>query len=146
LCFVETKIESPMFAMSLFKIRPFWAGNLAGLLSSIARGGMQFMLIIWLQGIWLPLHGYSYADTPLWAGIYLLPLTIGFLIAGPISGVLSDRFGARLFATAGLTIVAATFFGLLFLPVIFNYIGFALLTFLSGIGSGMFGAPNRTAI
>ena len=54
------------------------------------------MLIIWLQGIWLPLHGYDYADTPLWAGIFLLPLTVGFLVAGPISGYLSDRFGVAL--------------------------------------------------
>ncbi len=144
--FIELRTKMPMFEMRLFKIRAFAMANLAGLLASIGRGGLQFMLIIWLQGIWLPLHGYSYADTPLWAGIYLLPLTVGFLIAGPISGTLSDRFGARFFATAGLTIVAATFVGLLFLPVNFNYIGFALLTFLSGIGSGMFGAPNRTAI
>ena len=145
-CVVETKVAQPMFAMSLFRIRAFWAGNLAGLLASVARGGLQFMLIIWLQGIWLPLHGYDFADTPLWAGIYLLPLTIAFLIAGPISGALSDRFGARTFATGGLLLVAASFLGLLLLPVNFNYVAFAGLLVLNGIGSGLFSAPNTTAI
>jgi MFS family permease len=135
-----------MFEMRLFRIRAFSMANLAGLLASIGRGGLQFMLIIWLQGIWLPLHGYNYAETPLWAGIYMLPITIGFLLAGPLSGALSDRFGARLFATGGLLIVTATFVLLIFLPVNFEYWQFALITGLSGIGSGMFGAPNRTAI
>jgi EmrB/QacA subfamily drug resistance transporter len=144
--FIELRTKAPMFEMRLFKIRSFAMANLAGLLASIGRGGLQFMLIIWLQGIWLPLHGYSYEQTPLWAGIYLLPLTVGFLVAGPVSGILSDRFGARFFATAGLTLVAAMFVGLLLLPVNFNYFSFAVITFLSGIGSGMFGAPNRTAI
>jgi MFS family permease len=104
------------------------------------------MLIIWLQGIWLPLHGYSYESTPLWAGIYMLPITIGFLVAGPVSGALSDRFGSRAFATVGLLLVAATFIGLLLIPVNFEYWQFALLTGLNGIGSGLFSSPNRTAI
>jgi EmrB/QacA subfamily drug resistance transporter len=143
---VETKVAEPMFAMSLFRIRAFWAGNLAGLLASIARGGLQFMLIIWLQGIWLPLHGYDFEQTPLWAGIYLLPLTIAFLVAGPISGALSDRFGARTFATGGLLMVAASFVGLMLLPVDFNYWAFAGLLVLNGVGSGLFSAPNTTAI
>jgi MFS family permease len=145
-CVVETKVAEPMFAMTLFKIRAFWAGNLAGLLASVARGGLQFMLIIWLQGIWLPLHGYDFADTPLWAGIYLLPLTIAFLVAGPLSGALSDKFGARTFATGGLLLVAASFLGLMLLPVDFNYWAFAALLALNGIGSGLFSAPNTTAI
>jgi MFS family permease len=145
-CWIETKVPEPMFAMSLFKIRAFWAGNLAGLLASIARGGLQFMLIIWLQGIWLPLHGYSFEDTPLWAGIYLLPLTVAFLIAGPLSGTLSDRFGARTFATGGLVLVAGSFLGLMLLPVDFNYWAFAGLLVLNGVGSGLFSAPNTTAI
>jgi len=145
-CVVESKIAQPMFTMSLFRLRPFWAGNLAGLLASVARGGLQFMLIIWLQGIWLPLHGYRFEDAPLWAGIYLLPLTIAFLVAGPISGALSDRFGARTFATGGLLIVAASFLGLLLLPVNFHYWAFAGLLALNGIGSGLFSAPNTTAI
>jgi MFS family permease len=145
-CFVETKVAQPMFALSLFRIRAFWAGNLAGLLASIGRGGLQFMLIIWLQGIWLPIHGYKYEDTPLWAGIYLLPLTVAFLISGPISGALSDRFGARAFATGGLFVVALSFLGFLLLPTNFNYWAFAGLLVLSGIGSGLFSAPNTTAI
>ncbi len=145
-CLVETKVAQPMFAMGLFRIRAFWAANLAGLLASISRGGLQFMLIIWLQGIWLPLHGYKFEDTPLWAGIYLLPLTVAFLVAGPISGALSDRFGARTFATSGLIIVALSFGGLLLLPTNFNYLAFAGLLALNGIGSGLFSAPNSTAI
>ncbi len=145
-CVVETRVAEPMFAMGLFKIRAFWAGNLAGLLASVARGGLQFMLIIWLQGIWLPLHGYEFEDTPLWAGIYLLPLTVAFLVAGPLSGALSDRFGARVFATGGLLLVGASFLGLMLLPVDFSYWAFAALLVLNGIGSGLFSAPNTTAI
>jgi MFS family permease len=143
---IEMRTREPMFAVSLFRIRAFAAGNFAGLLAAISRGGLQFMLIIWLQGIWLPLHGYSYESTPLWAGIYLLPLTIGFLVAGPVSGALSDRFGARAFSTLGLVLCGLTFIGLLVVPVDFPYWAFALLTGLNGIGSGLFAAPNRTAI
>jgi MFS family permease len=143
---VETKVVDPLFHLGLFRIRAFAAGNIAALLSSIARGGMQFMLIIWLQGIWLPLHGYAYEDTPLWAGIYLLPLTAGFLAAGPLSGRLSDRHGARLLSTGGLLLVAATFLGLLLLPVDFPYWAFAMLVALNGIGSGLFSAPNTSAV
>ncbi|WP_158866201.1 MFS transporter [Leifsonia sp. AG29] len=144
--FVERRVPSPMFDMKLFRIRPFSAGLFAGLLAAVGRGGLQFMLIIWLQGIWLPLHGYSYESTPLWAGIYMLPITIGFLIAGPMSGALSDRFGSRAFATVGLVLVALTFIGLLLIPVNFEYWQFAVLTGLNGIGSGLFSSPNRTAI
>ena len=135
-----------MFRLGLFRIRAFAAGNIAALLTAIARGGLQFMLIIWLQGIWLPLHGYGFEDTPLWAGIYMLPLTVGFLLAGPTSGYLSDRYGARLFATGGLVLVAPSFVGLLALPVDFAYPRFALLLLLNGIGQGMFSAPNTSAI
>lgn len=145
-CVLETKVAAPMFQLSLFRVRAFTAGNLAALLTAIARGGLQFMLIIWLQGIWLPLHGYDYEKTPLWAGIYLLPLTVGFLIAGPVSGYLSDRFGARLFSTGGLVLVAGAFLGLLALPVDFSYPAFAALLVLSGLGQGMFSAPNTSAI
>jgi MFS family permease len=145
-CIAENKVKEPMFRLSLFRIRAFAAGNLAALLTAIARGGLQFMLIIWLQGIWLPLHGFDYEQTPLWAGIYMLPLTCGFLIAGPLSGYLSDRFGARMFATGGLVIVAVSFVGLIVLPVNFGYPSFAGLLLLSGLGQGMFSAPNTSAI
>ena len=143
---IELRSLDPMFDMRLFRIRAFAMANLSALLAAIARGGLQFMLIIWLQGIWLPLHGYSYQDTPLWAGIYMLPITVGFLVAGPLSGTLSDRFGARFFSTAGLLLTAVSFVLLLLIPVDFDYVQFALITLLSGIGSGMFSAPNRTAI
>src|ERR1700712_390442 len=127
-----------MMDLKLFRVRAFAAGQTVNFLSAMARGGLQFMLIIWLQGIWLPLHGYNFADTPLWAAIYMLPLTIGFLVAGPASGALSDRFGARAFATGGLLLVAATFVGLLVIPVNFSYLLFALILLLNGIGSGLF--------
>jgi MFS family permease len=143
---IESKIAEPMFQLSLFRIRAFTAGNVAGFVVSIARGGLQFMLIIWLQGIWLPLHGYNYSNTPLWAGIFLLPLTAGFLISGPISGTLSDRFGARGFATAGMVVFAGSFIGLLLLPVDFPYVAFALLIFANGVGGGMFASPNSSSI
>ncbi len=143
---IETRISEPMFQLSLFKIRAFTAGSIAGLVVAIARGGLQFMLIIWLQGIWLPLHGYDYADTPLWAGIFLLPLTAGFLIAGPMSGILSDRFGSRGIATAGMAVFGASFIGLMLLPVNFPYWAFALITAANGIGGGMFAAPNSSSI
>ncbi len=145
-CVIETKVTDPMFHIGLFRNPTFAGANLAGLLASMGRGGLQFMLIIWLQGIWLPLHGYSFEATPLWAGIYLLPLTVGFLISGPVSGHLSDRFGTRLFACGGLIIVAATFAGLLLLPVDFPYWAFALLITVSGIGSGIFSSPNTSAV
>ena len=143
---IESRVAEPMFQIGLFRIRAFTAGNVAGFAVSIARGGLQFMLIIWLQGIWLPLHGYDYSETPLWAGIFLLPLTAGFLIAGPLSGTLSDRFGARGFATAGMVVFGASFIGLMMLPVDFPYWAFALLIAANGIGSGMFAAPNSSSI
>jgi MFS family permease len=135
-----------MFDLSLFGIRAFTAGNVAGLLSSIGRGGLQFMLIIWLQGIWLPLHGFDFERTPLWAGIYMLPMTGGFLIAGPLSGWLSDRYGARTFATSGMLLAAASFGLLMGLPADFSYPVFFVLLLVNGIGFGLFAAPNTTAI
>jgi MFS family permease len=143
---VEQRVKVPMFRLSLFRIRAFAAGNLAGLLSAVGRGGLMFMLTIWLQGIWLPLHGYNFEVTPLWAGIYMLPLTFGFLIAGPISGLLSDRFGARPFATGGMVLAAVSFALLVFLPVDFSYLAFALVLLLNGIASGLFASPNTAAI
>jgi MFS family permease len=143
---IETKVADPMINMKLFKIRAFSAGQAVNLLAAMSRGGLQFMLIIWLQGIWLPLHGYSFEDTPLWAGIYMLPLTLGFLVAGPASGAVSDRFGARAFATGGLLLTASTFVGLIALPADFDYRLFALLLALNGIGMGLMAAPNSAAI
>jgi MFS family permease len=135
-----------MIDLRLFRIRAFAAGQAVNLLAAMSRGGLQFMLIIWLQGIWLPLHGYKFADTPLWAGIYMLPLTIGFLVAGPASGAVSDRFGARAFATGGLLLTALTFVGLIALPANFSYVLFAGLLALNGIGMGLMAAPNSAAI
>ena len=141
--FVETKVAEPLFRLSLFKIRAFAAGNVANFMLALSRGGMQFMLIIWLQGIWLPLHGYSFSQTPLWAGIYLVPLTIGFLLSAPLSGILSDRYGAKAFTVGGALLTGLTFFMLLFLPVNFTYWEFALIIALNGFGSGLFASPNR---
>jgi MFS family permease len=140
---VETKVPDPLFRISLFKIRAFAAGNIASLMMAMSRGGMQFMLIIWLQGIWLPLHGYSFSQTPLWAGIYLIPLTIGFLISAPLSGILSDKSGAKAFTIGGALLTGATFLLLAFLPTNFSYWQFAVLVGLNGFGNGLFTSPNR---
>ena len=143
---IETKVEHPMFHIDLFRIRAFTAGNIASLLAALGRGGLMFILIIWLQGIWLPRHGYSFESTPLWAGIFMLPMTIGFLIAGPISGVLSDRYGARPFSTAGMIIAALSFWWLAAMSVDFSYPAFAGALLLNGLGMGLFASPNRAAI
>ncbi len=143
---LETRVDEPMFRLSLFRIRPFTAGNAASLLAGLGRGGLMFILIIWLQGIYLPIHGYGFSQTPLWAGIAMLPMTAGFLIAGPLSGWLSDRFGARPFATGGMLVAAASFLLLERLPVNFAYGEFAVILLINGIGMGLFAAPNRAAI
>jgi MFS family permease len=143
---IESKTVDPMFRLALFKIRAFTAGSLSTLLAGIGRGGLMFMLIIWLQGIWLPLHGYNAVQTPLWAGIYMLPLTAGFLIAGPISGVLSDRYGSRPFATGGMIVAALSFALLELLPIDFPYLLFAGLILLNGLAMGAFAAPNRAGV
>ncbi len=145
-CVVETRVPDPMFQMKLFRIRAFTAGNVASLLSALGRGGLMFILIIWLQGIYLPRHGYGFDQTPLWAGIAMLPLTIGFLAAGPVSGWLSDRFGARAFATGGMVVAAGSFLLLQQLPINFQYWEFALILLMNGIGMGLFASPNRAGI
>jgi MFS family permease len=143
---IEAHVDEPMFRLPLFRIRAFASGTLATFLAAIGRGGLMFMLIIWLQGIWLPEHGYSFERTPLWAGILMLPLTLGFLLAGPFSGYLSDQFGARYLATGGMLVAATSFVLLIFLPVNFNYVAFALILLLFGTSMGAFAAPNRAAV
>jgi MFS family permease len=135
-----------MFRLDLFKIRAFTAGNLASFFSSMSRGGVMIMLIILLQGIWLPLHGYSFDSTPFWAGIFMIPMSIGFVLTGPISGWLSDKHGARLLATLGMVISAIAFIGFVLLPVDFVYLAFAAVLFVMGIGGGVFAAPNMASI
>jgi MFS family permease len=143
---IESRVAEPMFRLPLFRIRAFTFGTLSTFLSAVARGGLMFMLIIWLQGIWLPQHGYDYIQTPLRAGIYMLPLTLGMLIAGPTSGFLSDRFGARPFATGGMLGTALGFVLLTLLPIDFRYPLFALVLLLIGLSMGLFASPNRAAV
>jgi MFS family permease len=143
---IEQRVAEPMFRLPLFRIRAFTFGTLSTFLSAVARGGLMFMLIIWLQGIWLPLHGVNFADTPLRAGIYMLPLTLGMLVAGPTSGYLSDRFGARWFATGGMLGSALSFYLLTLLPIDFSFPLFALVLAMIGISMGMFASPNRAAV
>ncbi len=143
---IERRVEDPMFRLPLFRIRAFTFGTASTFLSAIARGGLMFMLIIWLQGIWLPLHGYSYEETPLLAGIYMAPLLIGMLVAGPTSGFLSDRYGQRLFATAGMIGAAVSFFLLTLIPIDFSFPVFATILALNGISMGMFASPNRAGV
>jgi MFS family permease len=144
--FVERRVADPMFRLSLFRVRAFTFGTLSTFLSAVARGGLMFMLIIWLQGIWLPQHGYDFTSTPLWAGIYMLPLTLGILIAGPVSGYLSDRFGARPFATGGMIGAAVSFFLLILLPIDFSYPVFAAVLLVNGLSMGVFASPNRAGV
>ncbi len=144
--FVESKVKNPMFRLEFFKIRAFAYANLASFTAAIARGGIMFMLILLLQGIWLPLHGYRFEDTPFWAGVYMLPMTLGFIIMGPISGILSDKYGPRWIATAGMTLVTLVFIGLSMLPYNFDYWELGVLIFLMGIGNGMFSSPNSSSI
>ena len=144
--FIELRAKDPMFRLSLLRIRAYSFGTLSTFLAAVARGGLMFMLIIWLQGIWLPQHGYDFTDTPLWAGIYMLPLTLGMLVAGPISGYLSDRFGARPFATGGMLAAALSFALLMLLPIDFSYPVFALVLAMNGISMGLFASPNRAAV
>ena len=143
---IERRVAEPMFRLTLFRIRAFTFGTLSTFLAAVARGGLMFMLIIWLQGIWLPLHGYDFNETPLWAGIYMLPLTVGMLIAGPTSGYLSDRFGARPFATGGMIGAAISFGMLIALPIDFAYPLFAAVLFFNGVSMGLFASPNRAAV
>jgi len=143
---IERRVDQPMVDVRLFSSAAFGMGNLAGLMASVGRGGLQFMLIIWLQGIWLPLHGYSFESTPLWAGIYMLPMTAGYLIAGPLAGSLADRYGARPFTVGGMLLAAFSFVALVMIPVNFSYLLFAGLIFLNGLGGGIFTAPNTAAI
>ena len=145
-CLIELRVAEPMVNIRLFRSASFGLGNLAGLMASVGRGGLQFMLIIWLQGIWLPLHGYSFESTPLWAGIYMLPMTAGFLASAPLAGSLVDRFGARPFTVGGMVMMAVTFVALVMIPVDFNYWVFAVLVFFNGLGGGIFTAPNTAAI
>ncbi len=144
--YIESRIDEPMFDLSLFANRGFAMGNIATLMLSLARGGLQFILIIWLQGIWLPQHGYTFSQTPLWAGIYMVPLTIGFFIAGPLSGRLADRHGARNFATLGLVLTGFSLVGLQMIPINFTYPVFAALLLLVGLSMGLFAAPNASAV
>jgi MFS family permease len=144
--FVETRVADPMFHLGLFRIRAFAAANIASFLASIARGGMMFMMIMWFQGIWLPLHGYSFSQTPFWAGIYMLPLMGGFLVMGPLSGWLSDTHGAKHLASGGLALGAVTFFAMMTLPYNFPYWQMGLLLFVQGCGMGLFASPNRAAV
>ncbi|MGA2319678.1 MAG: MFS transporter [Solirubrobacteraceae bacterium] len=143
---LELRVRAPMFRLPLFRIRAYTFGVMSSFLSAVARGGLMFMLIIWLQGIWLPRHGYSFTQTPLWAGIYMLPLTLGFLLAGPASGYLSDRYGARPFATGGMFVAAVSFLLLELLPIDFGYPAFALILLLNGLAMGSFASPNRAGI
>ncbi|MHB8437995.1 MAG: MFS transporter [Acidimicrobiales bacterium] len=143
---IETRVENPMFHLSLFRVRSFIGAGFANLTSNMGRGGLQFMLILWLQGIWLPLHGYSFTSTPLWSGIYLVPMSIGYLLSGPLCGRLSDRYGQKWFSTVGMLGTAATFLALLALPVNFPYPLFALLVLANGVFTGIFAAPNTTTM
>jgi MFS family permease len=143
---IESRTTDPMFKLSLMRIRAFAFGTISSFLAAVARGGLMFMLIIWLQGIWLPEHGVDFTQTPLRAGLFMLPLTIGLLVSGPTSGYLSDRYGARMFATGGMIAAAVSFVLLDLLPTDFSYPVFAAVLAMNGISMGLFASPNRAAV
>jgi len=144
--FIERRVEDPMFRLDLFKNRTFAAGNIATFLSSMSRGGVMIMLVVLLQGIWLPLHGYSYEDAPFWAGVFMIPLSVGIAITGPLSGWLSDKHGARVLATVGMIITGITFLVFTLLPANFDYLPFALILLIMGLGNGIFMSPNMASV
>ncbi|MEM3676291.1 MAG: MFS transporter, partial [Thermoplasmataceae archaeon] len=144
--FIERVVDQPMFKMHLFKSRAFSTGSFAGFLQSMGMGGVMFMVIILLQGIWLPLHGYSYSSVPFWAGIYTIPMMLGFVAFGPISGALSDRLGARFLSTLGMVVGAVAFILLSLFSYNFAYPLFGLTLFVMGSGMGLFAAPNIAAV
>ena len=144
--FLELKVKQPLFDLRLFKIRAFNYGNLANFVSSLGRGAIMFLVIIWLQGIYLPLHGFTYSSTPFWAGIYMLPMMVGFIALGPVGGILTDKYGARAFATTGMIITAISLYLLTLLPYNFSLWQFEGILLMNGIGSGLFAAPNTTAV
>lgn len=144
---IELRQEEPLFKLSLFRVRPFTYGIMALFLSSLARGGaIMFLLTIWLQGIYLPLHGFSYTETPFWAGIYMLPMLVGTVIMAPIGGSLTDKYGARVIATVGMIIIAISLYLLTLLPYNFDLVKFESILFLNGVGNGLFASPNTTSI
>ncbi len=143
---IETRVPDPMFRLQFFRVRAFSAGVSSSFLGSVARGGMMLLLVLWFQGIWLPLHGYSFAETPFWAGVMMAPMMVGFIVAGPVSGWISDRKGARVISTVGMALGSATFFALAFLPSDFAYWQMAVIIFLQGCGMGMFASPNAASV
>jgi EmrB/QacA subfamily drug resistance transporter len=144
--FIEKRVEQPLFNLDLFKNREFATANIATFLSSISRGGVMIMLVVLLQGIWLPLHGYSYDSTPFWAGIFMLPMSIGIALTGPLSGWLSDKHGARVLATAGMVITGMAFLIFTLLHSNFDYLPFAIILLILGIGNGIFMSPNMASV
>jgi MFS family permease len=144
--FIEKRVQDPMFRVEFFKNRAFSAGSLAAFISALSRGGVMLMLVILLQAVWLPLHGFSYQDTPFWAGIYMIPMSLGFVSAGPVSGYVSDRKGARGLASGGMFLLCGIFLILSTLPYNFTYPTFAGALYLMGIAFGMFASPNTSSI
>jgi EmrB/QacA subfamily drug resistance transporter len=136
--YVELKVRSPLMDLKLFRIRPFTAGIVSNLLSSIARSGVSLVLTIFFQGALLL--------DPLTAGLWLIPFAAAFVSVGPLAGFLSDKYGARGFTTTGLIISVAGFLGLAMIPSNVSYETLALLMVLVGIGGGMFVAPNMSSI
>ncbi len=144
--FVETRARDPLFNLKLFKIRQFTVGSVAQFVVSITYGGLQLIFIIWLQGVWLPLHGYTFEQTPLWSAIYLIPLLVGYMIFGVTSGALTHRLSPRAVTTGAMLVLTGAFLVLQTFPANFNYTPFAVVLFVIGACFGTFSAPNTTSI
>ncbi|MHB8460053.1 MAG: MFS transporter [Candidatus Limnocylindrales bacterium] len=135
---VESHRAHPLLDLSLFRIRLFAMGNLTSLLNGVARNGVLFLLVFYLQG--------AKGDDPVTAGILLAPLAVGLLVLSPISGALADRYGSRLLATLGMVVTGIGLLGLTTLQVDTPYWQLALWQLVIGAGSGLFNSPNTSAV
>ena len=135
---VELRQSEPLLDLELFRDRLFAMGNLTGLLNGVARNGVLFLLVFYLQGV--------KGDDPVTAGIMLSPLAVGLLVLSPISGILADRHGSRELATLGMVVTAIGLAGLLTLDVDTPYWQLALWQLVIGAGSGLFNSPNTSAV
>jgi EmrB/QacA subfamily drug resistance transporter len=135
---MEKKAEQPMMDFGLFHEKLFAYACVVNAINGLARGAVLFVLIFFLQG--------PYGLDPLWAGIMMAPFGAAFMLVGPISGYLSDKYGSRGLATAGLLISSIGLLGLSTITSSTPYWLLALYQALMGGGSGLFASPNTNAI
>jgi MFS family permease len=135
---IERRRPDPLLDLGLFRDRLFAMGNLTSLLNGVARNGVLFLLVFYLQGA----RGYD----PVTAGIMLSPLAIGLLVLSPISGAIADRWGSRELATLGMVVTGVGLLGWVTLSADTPFWQIALWQLIIGAGSGLFASPNTSAV